>query len=144
RAEASAERRADAVARAEADLRAQLDQLDQRDDALATDQREVQARRDRAHGLERDAQQRLAASRDELVARAGVAVGELMARMGQSLIDEAHARAAAALREVDQSAADPAYDREARRVMEIAATRYHHHYLTERAINNLRIGSELV
>jgi ribonuclease Y len=28
--------------------------------------------------------------------------------------------------------------------MEIAATRYHHHYLTERAMNNLRVGKDMV
>jgi ribonuclease Y len=67
-----------------------------------------------------------------------------VARLGRAWADEARSRAAAQLRAIDQSAGDPAHDREARRVMEIAATRYQHHYLTERSMSNLRIGPELV
>jgi ribonuclease Y len=144
REESSAERRAEAIARNEAETATQQDLLDQREEQLAGDQREVQSRRDRANGLERDAQRKLESARGELETRAGVRVHDLMARLGQSWIDDARARAAASLRSIDQTAADPAHDREAKRVMEIAASRYHHHYLTERAMNNLRIGPELV
>ncbi len=144
REEAAAERRADALRRVEATLATQQDVLDQREDQLAADQREVQSRRDRATGIERDARQRIAASRVELESRAGVRAAELIASLGQAWLDDARARAAAELRAVDQTAADPAHDREAKRVMEVAGARYHHHYLTERAQNNLRLGSELV
>lgn len=142
--EAAAEQRADRLARAEADLAAQEDTIDAREAQMAADHKEVQSRRDRAQGLERDAQKKLESCRGELAARAGVQVSELMERIGRSLVDEARARAAAELRTVDQSASDPAYDREAKRLMEIAGARFHHHYLTERAINNLRIGTDLV
>ncbi|MEO8706561.1 MAG: hypothetical protein ABI867_41430, partial [Kofleriaceae bacterium] len=144
REEATVERRAEALARAESNLAARLDALDQRHDQVEADQKEVQARRDRASGIERDVQTKLQAGRGELETRAGVRGAELIARLGQAWIDDARARAAAELRSIDQTAADPAHDREARRVMEIAGARYHHHYLTERAMNNLRIGPELV
>src|SRR5688572_17905292 len=48
RGEASVERRAAAVARGEAELAERLDLLDQREEQLDADQREVQSRRDRA------------------------------------------------------------------------------------------------
>ena len=138
------DRREDELARAQAEVASQHDTIDQRFDAIDADQREIQSRRDRAGGVERDARGKLESARGELAKRAGVKIEELMQSIGQSLLDNARAKAAAALRNVDQGAADPAHDREAKRVMEIAGARYHHHYLTERAINNLRIGPELV
>jgi ribonucrease Y len=144
REEAQVARRAEAVARAEAALAEQRDVLEQHEDQLAADQRELQTRKDRAAGIERDAEHKRTARTGELEARAGVAASELIDRLGRAWIDDARARAAAALRAIDQNAADPAHDREARRVMEIAAARYHHHYLTERAMNHLRIGADLV
>ncbi len=144
REEAAAERRAEAIARAQSELAGQHDVLDQREEQLAADQREVQSRRDRATGLERDARRSVETSRVELESRAGVRAAELVANLGQAWLDDARARAAALLRSIDQTAADPAHDREAKRVMEIAGARYHHHYLTERAMNNLRIGPDLV
>jgi ribonuclease Y len=142
--EAKVERRAEAVQRAEAELAASDDALEQREAQIDAEQREVQSRRDRANGLHNDAQRRLQAARGELETRAGVRGAELIAHMSQGWLDDARARAAAMVRAIDQTTADPAHDREAKRVMEIAATRYHHHYLTERAQNNLRIGPELV
>src|SRR5262249_42848817 len=68
----------------------------------------------------------------------------LIAQLSQAWLQEARARAAAAVRAVDATAGDPAHDREARRVMEIAAARYPFHYLTERAPSNLRLGPQLV
>jgi ribonucrease Y len=136
--------RADKLAKAGADAAAQHDAIDQREEQVGADQRDIQSRRDRANGVERDAHNKIAAARNDLAKRAGVDLAELTQRMGQAMIDDARARAAAELRSVDQTAADPAHDREAKRVMEIAAARYHHHYLTERAINNLRIGPQLV
>ncbi|MBX3161478.1 MAG: HDIG domain-containing protein [Deltaproteobacteria bacterium] len=142
--EAAVERRAEAIARSEADAATREDALDLREEQLAAAQREVQSRRDRANGLEQDARRKHEAARGELEQRAGVAAAELIERLGQAWIDDAKAKAAAALRAIDQSAADPSHDREAKRVMEIAGARYQHHYLTERAMNNLRIGKDLV
>ncbi len=144
RAEAAVERRDEALARAEAELAAQGDTLDQRDAQLATGQRELQSRRDRAQGIERDAERKGAGARSELETRAGITTSELIAQLAKAWVDDARARAAAAVRAVDATAADPAHEREARRVMEVAAARYQHHYLTERSASNLRIGAELV
>jgi ribonuclease Y len=144
RAEATADRRADAVARDHAALDAQHDAIEQRDAQVSQTQRELQSRRDRAQGLERDTERRIASARGDLEARAGVRGTELIAQLSQAWLDEARARAADAVRAIDATAADPAHDREARRVMEIAASRYQHHYLTERSASNLRLGHELV
>ncbi len=141
---AAADRRAEELARRQAELAAREDALEQQEEQLAAAQREVQSRRDRASGVERDAHRKLESARAELEARAGVGSGELVARLGRARLDEARARGAAQLRAIDQSAADPAHDREARRVMEVASARYQHHYLTERSASNLRIGAELV
>ncbi len=142
--EQAIDRREDQLARAQAAAAARLDAVDQRADQVDADQREIQSRRDRAQNLERDAQSKLHSGRGEMEKRAGVKISEMVQAMGQSLLDTARARAAAELRAVDQQAADPAHDREAKRVMEIGGARYHHHYLTERAVNNLRIGPDLV
>jgi ribonuclease Y len=142
--EAAVERRASAVARLESTLGGTEDTLEQREAALDAVQKEVQSRRDRATGLENDSRKKLQGARLELETRAGVAATELIDRMSRAWLDDARARAAAEVRTIDQTAADPAHDREAKRVMEIAATRYHHHYMTERAVNNLRIGPDLV
>jgi ribonuclease Y len=143
-AEAKAERRAEAVARAEAELGATDDALDQRDAQLQSIHKDVQSRRDRASGLDRDVHRRLDAMRAELESCAGVTGAELVKALGQGWIDDARARAADQVRAIDQTAADPAHDREALRVMEIASGRGFTHYLTERAGSNLRVGKDIV
>ena len=144
RAESALEQRSDALGRAEAEIAALDDALEQRDAQVAAAQRELQSRRDRSQGIDQDAARKRTGARGELETRAGVRAGELIAQLSQAWIDDARARAAAAVRAIDATAADPAHDREARRVMEIAAARYQHHYLTERSASNLRIGAELV
>jgi hypothetical protein len=141
RAEALVDRRGDALARIESELGVLADTIEQRDAQLTATQREVQSRRDRAQGIERDAEHKTASAREELETRAGVRGAELIAQMSHAWLDEARGRAAAAIRAIDATATDPAHDREARRVMEVAASRYQHHYLTERSASNLRIGS---
>ena len=144
RDEASVQRREEALAKAEGLIAEKDDAYEQRDAALQAEQKEVQARRDRASGIQRDAQERRDAIRAELEVRAGTRGAELIAQLGHAWLEDARAKAAAQLRAIDQTAADPAHDREAKRVMEIASTRYRHHYLTERAPSNLRIGADLV
>jgi ribonuclease Y len=141
---AEADRRAEAVARGGAELDEQRDALEQRAAALEEIQREVGSRRDRATGLERDVSQKDGKVRQELEQRAGIGGAALMAQLGQAWIDDAKARAAAAIRAVEQTVGEPAHDREAQRVMEIAGSRIGFHYLTERAVNNLRCGPEMV
>ncbi len=142
--ERSVDRRTDKLARREAEVAELRETVEQRAAEVADEQREVQARRDRASGLERDAEAKREQATGELARRAGVDIAELMDQMGRALIDQARAKAAAAVRAADQASADPSVDREARRIMEIAGARYHHHYMTERAINHLRLGPKLV
>ena len=125
--------REDGLARRLTEVSGTDDALEQREAALDGTQREVQSRRDRASGIENDAKRKLQQLRGELEIRAGVKAAEMIEQMSRGWLEEARARAAQEVRAIDQTAADPAHDREAQRVMEIAATRYHHHYLTERA-----------
>ncbi len=142
--ESELEGRGEQLARRETEIASQQDAIALQEEQLDLAQRDVQSRRDRAQGIERDAQKKLAAARSDLEGRAGTSGAELIDRLGKSWLDDARARAAAQVRAIDQTGADPAHEREAQRVMEIAATRYHHHYLTERAQNNLRVGPEIV
>src|SRR5438445_759785 len=57
---------------------------------------------------------------------------------------DARAAAAARVRNAEQATSDPALDREGLRVMEIAIGRYQNHFLTERNVSNLRVGSQIV
>ncbi|MCB9572257.1 MAG: HDIG domain-containing protein, partial [Kofleriaceae bacterium] len=127
------------IAGREAELRGQLAELERRADELDDTQRDQQSKRDRASGLERDVERRLAEARAALEDRAGVTAEALREQLVAGWIEEARAEAAALVRNADQSAADPAHDREARRAMEIAAGRYQNHFLTERNISNIRI-----
>jgi ribonucrease Y len=143
-AEAEVARREDLLERREAELAQLRDAIDQRQSALDQIYDDVRARRDRAHGLEQDAGRKRDAVRAELEARAGIPMPELIRELSRGWLEDARAKAAAAVRAAEQSAADPAHDREARRVMEIAAARCSMHFLTERNISNLKVGPELV
>ena len=142
--EARAQAREDALDAAREELAREHDALDHREAQLDEVHRELGSRRDRANGLEQDSQRRREALRKELEARAGVPGSELVRQMCTLWIDEARAKASAQVREIEQTAADPAHDREAKRVMEIAAARCSMHFLTERSSSNLRVGPEIV
>ena len=141
-------RRGEALAREQAELRGRDADLEARAAAIDEQHRELQSRRDRAAGLERDAERRLGEVRGELEARAGTTAGDLVRELVQRALEETRAEAAARVRTVDQTAADPAHDREAKRLMEVASSRYQNHFLTERNISNVRfepaIGELLV
>ena len=142
--EAAAQAREDAVEHGHAELARERDGLDAREAQLDDVHRELAARRDRAQGLEHDAQRRRDDARRELEVRAGASAAELTREMAARWIDDARAKAAAQLRMIEQTTADPQHDREARRVMEIASARSSMHFLTERATSNLRVGPEIV
>jgi ribonuclease Y len=142
--EGRAQAREDAVDAAREELAREHDALDHREQQLDEVHRDLSSRRDRAHGLEQDTQRRRDALRKELETRAGMQGNELVRQMCTLWIDEARAKAAAQVREIEQTAADPAHDREAKRVMEIAAARCSMHFLTERSSSNLRVGPEIV
>jgi len=128
-----------ATAQARSALDADLDGLGQREAALDTDERERRSRSDRAHGLHQDVDRRRREARALLEGRAGLTGEALIAQLGQGWLDTARAEAAARIRSIETMAADPATDREARRVMEIASARYHFHFLTERNLSNIRV-----
>jgi ribonuclease Y len=131
-AEVLAQAREDALTEAHAELARQHDLLDARDDHLDEVHRDLSARRDRAHGLEQDAQRRRHRVREQLERHAGISAAELVRQMCTLGIDDARAKAAAQVRVIEQTAADPQHDREAKRVMEIATARSSMHFLTER------------
>ncbi|MDB4957598.1 MAG: metal dependent phosphohydrolase [Myxococcales bacterium] len=142
--ETSAQNREDALHARTGELSQLEDALEQREQQLDQIHRELQSRRDRAQGVERDMQRRRDSVRSELETRAGTTMAELVRQMKQGWLDEARLRAAALVRNADQNTTDPAHDREARRVMEIAAARSSMHFLTERNMSTLRVGPEIV
>ncbi len=142
--EARLQRREDELRGKQAELEHVADALEQREAQLAHIQREVQSRHDRARGLEQDIQRKREAVKSELETRAGIATPELIRQMSAVWLEEARARAAALVRTTEQSTADPQHDREARRIMEIAASRCSMHFLTERNLSTLRVGPEVV
>jgi ribonuclease Y len=142
--EAKLAAREDKLVVRESEINAQWDAVEQREAALDQVHKDVQSRRDRANGLERDIETKRQGLRGELETRAGVPVQELIKDMSRAWIEDARARAAALIRNAEQNAADPAHDREAKRVMEIAAARCSMHFLTERNVSNLKVGSDIV
>ena len=142
--EARVQAREDALESGEAELRRELDALDQRGAQLDGVYKDLNSRRDRAQGVESDARKKREALRGELCTRAAIAVPDLIRQMSQSWLDDARAKAAALVRNAEQNPADAAVDRDARRVMEIAAARCSMHFLTERNASNLRVGPEMV
>jgi ribonuclease Y len=138
------QRRDDALLAAEAELARDREALDQREAQLDQIHRELQSRRDRAQGIERDAEGRREALRHELETRAHVGADELIRQMCKTWIDDARAKASAQVRAAEQNTTDPAHEREAQRVMEIAGARISNHYMTERSNSFLRVGPEIV
>ncbi|MEO8551591.1 MAG: HDIG domain-containing metalloprotein [Kofleriaceae bacterium] len=136
--------REDALTARVAEIDQQWDAVELREAALDQIHKDVQSRRDRANGLEQVIRKKRDAVRGELETRAGVPVQQLIQEMSRAWLEDARAKAAAAVRNVDQTAADPSHDREAKRVMEIAAARCSMHFLTERNVSNLRCGPDIV
>jgi ribonuclease Y len=138
------DRRDEKIATARMAAEAAAAEIDARDDALDETYKEIQSRRDRATGLERDIARRADEAVAALETRAGLSSSELTDQLNRRWLDAARAAAAAKLRAVAEGAADPAFDREAKRLMEIASARYQNHFLTERNISNLRVGNAIV
>jgi ribonucrease Y len=143
-AEARAQRREDALREREMAIDQLVDATEAREAQLDAIHRELQSKRDRASGIDNDIKRRRDAWRGELEGRAGIKAIELIDQMKHAWLQDARARAAAAVRAAEQGTTDPAHDREARRVMEIAAARCSMHFLTERNLSTLRCGPQLV
>ncbi|ACY14733.1 Rnase Y domain-containing protein [Haliangium ochraceum] len=141
---------AEAVARRQERLKNLLKQLDvesrelgERSAALDERHAAIQAQRDRAQGLRRDAEERRQTGRSVLEERAGDSAEALQERMVEQWREEARAVAAQRLRVLEHETTSPESDREAKRVMEIAISRYQNHFLTERNLSNIRVGNEV-
>ena len=132
------------LARSEDSLRDVQAQLDMRGDALDEGHREWTSNRDRVAGIENDVNKRLAEGRRVLEGKAEVSAETLIERMREQWLQSARADAAAKIRASEQNAMDPSVDRDAKRLLEIAACRYQNHFLTERNASNLRVGPQIV
>ncbi len=131
--------RAHALAQAEAALAARGDELEQRAATLEADDRERQSKADRAAGLQGDIDKRRREARALLETQAGATAAQVAADLVAGWSVAAEAEAAAQIRAVEPMAADPATDRAAKRVMDVAASRIGNHYLTERNHSTLRV-----
>jgi ribonuclease Y len=143
RSSAAALAREAAAASARAAVDAQLDALAQREEVLDADERDRRSRQDRAGGLNGDAERRKRELYKMLEQRAGTTGDAVVAQMATAWTETARAEAAAALRTVEQMNADPGTDREAKRVLEIASSRYRNHFLTERNQSTFRLEAPI-
>ena len=142
--DARVQKREDALAQEQAELARDGDTLDQREAQLVQIQRDVQSRHDRARGIDQDVRRKREAMTGELETRAGTSAAEMIQQLSREWTEDARAKAAALVRNAEQSTTDPQHDREARRVMEIAAARCSMHFLTERNLSTLRVGADIV
>jgi ribonucrease Y len=138
------DQRESAISAAQAEVLAISDAADGKQRALDEITKEAQSLRDRASGLERDTDTRIASVASVLEQRASVSARSLIDTMTGRWFDDARSRAAATVRAIEQTSADPAYDRQAKRLMELVGPRYQHHYLTERNVATLRCGADIV
>jgi ribonucrease Y len=142
--EARVTRREDELEKKRDEVAQLVDGIEQREAQISQVQKDVQSRFDRARGIDQDIQRKRSSVRTELEKRAGVAGNELVALMTKEWVEDARAKAAAQIRLAEQNTTDPQHDREAKRVMEIAAARCSMHFLTERNLSTLRVGPEIV
>jgi ribonucrease Y len=136
-------RREERVAKGEAELAEEKRVLDAEWARFKERKRALQSTRDRAaHGLSR-AGELLGQMRESLAERVGEGVDEFRARMERRWIDDATAAASNRIRALDATAADPDIERAARRIMDVAASRYKNHFLTERLISNIALEASI-
>ncbi|MEZ4401769.1 MAG: HDIG domain-containing protein [Kofleriaceae bacterium] len=133
-----------ALSTAAAELAAVTDELEQREAALAADEQDRRSKGDRARGLETDAARRARELHAVLEARAGVTADLVVRELVGAWTEQAQAQAQAQIRAAGEAATDPASDREAKRVMEIASGRYQNHFLTERNLTNIRLEAPVM
>jgi ribonuclease Y len=155
--EAALERRAAAdheLGRDHDNLALRSERMAARENQLAELRREVEDRRRAIDERQRDVraaedqarEQRDAAScsrngvREFLERQAGSTGPEMAASLVRTWLDDARAEAAQAVRAIEQTAADPEIGRRAKRLMEIAMSRYKGHFLTERGVSNVQLA----
>ena len=111
--------------------------LDSRQQELDGRHKRVRSLKDSAASRRRDAGAKRKAARARLEERVGEAAEEVKQRLAKHWLEETQAGAAQLVRSVEQSATDPQHDEHARRLMQIAVSRYRNHFLTERSISRL-------
>jgi ribonuclease Y len=136
-------RREERVVQHEAHLATELSELENRIEQIDERHRTIQSLRDRAQNVRSEAGEVRDGARRLLQERAGESPESIQATMISHWVETARAEAAQQLRLIENDAANPQYDREAKRVMEIATSRYQNHFLTERNISNIRVGNEV-
>lgn len=136
-------RREERLVNMESELATEVGELEERSLVLEERQRNIQSLRDRAQGLRRDAAQRRQGAHESLETKAGETAEGIKNSMVQRWIEDVRATAAQHVRSIEQGSADPLYEREAKRVMDIAISRYQNHFLTERNISNIHVGGEV-
>jgi ribonuclease Y len=138
------DQREDRLTRVDNDIAMTVSEMMSRSDSLDEDHRQWTKLREQSGELRRRAEELTRERAAHLEASARVTAEELTGSMRQTWLDDAQARIAARMRAVVEHAADPAYDREARRVLEISSSRYQNHFLTERNQSNLPVGAPIV
>ncbi|HLU67724.1 MAG TPA: Rnase Y domain-containing protein [Kofleriaceae bacterium] len=133
-------RREERLAAREAALAEATGELEVRRAAVDERQGAIRSIEDRARGLTQDAERRREQARAALEELAGETAAEVAARLGGTWLDQARADAAQTVRAIEQNAGDPEWGRRARRLIDIALSRYKGHFLTERAISNVPIA----
>ena len=133
-------RRSERVAAREASLAEGRREVEARRAALEERQREVRAAEDSANAQRQAVGSARGDARELLERKAGATAEEITERMAHGWVEDARAESAQLLRAVEQTASDPDVGRRAKRLMEIAISRYKGHFLTERGVSNVPLG----
>ncbi len=136
--------RSQAVLGAMSGIEAAAEELEQRAAAGAAEEEERRTRSDRARQLQSDIDRGRREARALLERIAGASAHQVTGELVASWTVAAEAEAAARIRAIEPMTIDPATDRTARRVMEIASGRYHNHFLTERNHSLLRVDAPIM
>lgn len=100
---------------------------------------EVQSVRDRAMSKFDAADVAVGEALAKLEARSGLLAGDVRERLQRTAVEAARAAAGNKVRAVEALVAAPEMDQEAKRLMEVASSRYENHFLTERLISNIQL-----
>ncbi len=143
RADEDMVRRHERLVDGEGRLQRELRVLEQRSGDVEERQRQVREARTRAKAVEAEVEKVREQTRQALELRAGETNEAVATTLKRRWLERARAEAAQRVRAIDTDAPDPKYERDARRVMEIAVSRYQNHFLTERNISTIRVGDEV-
>lgn len=132
--------RSDRLEARELEIEDQVAQIAERDAELDAAFAAAKALKQRARDIRKGLRDLRRQRVERLAERAGQDPEALTERIARSWLEEARSEAAHAVRAVEQSAQDPAFSRQADRLLEIAVGRYRNHFLTERAISNISLG----